>query len=276
MRLSLTASGAWCLQGRKLTKRRRSESADPPAVASPASVPVKPSPSDFPELQESAKRFSGLSPKAQKLHSASPYRPALGNNASPTIQELFSRQAACHSPGGAKPSSAPASAAVKPVSPHQAAASSTQLLAPSRSVQRQSSLRPDSATPESSPEKQHESQLVKQVAGILSEALSASPAGKAACRRSIEKDKRAVQPTASGANARHQSSTCDRGSAVQQTSGANEQAIDVSSPAGKGDNSAPRSADMQNGQPSQGNRASQKQNRKSSKFSMAEVIEILD
>lgn len=245
-----------------MTKRRRSESADPPEAASTSTAPVKPSPSDFPELQGTAKRFSGLSPRAQKLHSASPHRP--------TIQERFSRQAAYQSPGGAKASSAPASAASKPASAHQAAASGTTLLAPSRCVQRQHSVGPDSAALESSPEKQH---LVKQAAGILSEALSASPAGKAACRRSTDKVEWAGQPTASSANAKQQSSTHDRGSAVQQTSGADEQAMDVSSP---GSASAARSADMQSGQPSQGSRGLQKQNRKCRKFLMTDVIDLLD
>ena len=276
VRLLCTTNGAWCLQGRKMTKRRRSESAGPPEVASPSAAPAKPLPSNFPELHGSAKRFAALSPKAQKLNFASPHRPARGDIASPTIQELFSRQAACQSPDGAKPSPARASAAGKPASVHRVADSGTKLVTPSRSVQRQTSVVLDSAAPGSSPEKQHDSCLVKEAAGLLSEVFSASPAGKAAYQRSIEKGERAGQPTASSGNARHQSSTCDRSSAVQQTVGADDQAIDVSRPAGKGEGSAPlsRSASMQSGQPSRSNRASQKQNRKSRKFSTAEVIEI--
>ena len=275
VRLLLTADGAWCLQGRQVTKRRRSESAGPPEAASPSAAPAKPSPSDFPELQGSAKRFSGLSPKAQKLNSASPHRPARGNTMSPTIQQLFSRQAACQSPGGAKPSSSPASAAVKPASAQQSAAAGTKLFAPSTSVQRQASEVLDSAVPESSSGNQHGSHLVKQAAGLLSDALSASPADKVAHRRSIEEGERAGQLTASSADPRHQSSTCDRSSAVQQTCETDEQAMHVSTSAGKGEGSASLdgSADMQSGQPSQ---ASRKQNRKSRKLSTAEVIVISD
>ena len=253
-----------------MSKRRRSESVDPPEAASPSAAPAKALPSDFPELQGSAKRFAGLSPKTQKLNSASPHRPAHrpGKPASPTIRDLFSRQATSQSPGGAKPSSSPASTAITVTAANQAAANGTRLVGPSRSVQRQTSVVADSTVPESSLEKQHEhGQLVKQLAEIL----SASPAGKAACRHNIEKAERAGQPTASIAVARHQRSSPDESSAAQQTSGADEQAINVSSPAGKGEATAPLSGNtrMQSGA-SQARKARQKQNRKS----MAEVIDL--
>lgn len=256
-----------------MTKRRRSESADPLEAASPSVAPVKALPSDFPELQGSAKRFAGLSPKAQRLNSASPHRPALGKTASPTIRDMFSRQAANQSPNGAKPSSSPASAAGKPTSANQAAANGRKLLTPSRCVQRQSSVVADSAVPEHSPEKQHDRHLVKQAAGMLSEVLSASPAGKAACRRSIERGEREGQPTASNAAARHQHSspTSPESSVAKQASGADEQAIDINNPAGKGEANAPLpgNARMQSGA-SPGRKARQKQDRKS----MAEVIDL--
>lgn len=234
--LHLIHHGCWCLQGRKVAKRRRSELADPLEATSPNVAAAQASPSDFPELQGSAKRFAGSSPK--QLNPASPHRPAvLGKTASPTIKQLFSRQAASQSPGGAKTSSAPASSAAKATSANQAVANGTDSMSPSRAVLRQTSVDGDSAAVKSGSEKQDDRHLVKQAAGMLSEVLRASPAGKAAYQRSLSKGGRAGQPPLPQAPARDGSSSPispDASSAVRQMSGDDEQAIDVSSPAGKG------------------------------------------
>ena len=249
-------------------------------AASPSAAAAQASPSDFPELQGSAKRFAGSSPNTQKLNPASPQRPAaLGKTASPTIKQLFSRQAASQSPGGAKTSSAPASsAAAQPTSANQVATSSSDWLSPSRAVLRQDSTGDDSAAAKTGPEKQDERHLVQQAAGMLSEVLRASPAGKAAHQRSLGKGGRAGQQTMPHAPARDQSSSPispDESSAVRQMSGDDEQAIDVSRPAGNtGAGSSGKTDDpLQSKQPQP---ASSKSRRKQNRTStpMAEVIDL--
>ena len=207
----------------------------------------------------------------------------LGKTASPTIQQLFSRQAAGPSPGGAKTSSAPAAARVKSVSAKQAKADSSKASVLSKPIQRQISAVAGEAVREGSHEKQHDKHLVEQAAGLLSEVFNSSPAGKAAYQRSVggqgtRHRERAGQPAGCSATARSQNSSPDEGSAVQQTSGADEQAVDISSPAGKRDGSASMSRSTEMGQNDhfQGSKAWQRQKRKSDRKLPKEPAEVID
>lgn len=268
-------------------KKRRSRSPDPLEVTSPGRTPAQPSPSAFPELLDSAKRFAVVSPRP-KLTSPSRHRPMLGKPASPTIQQLFSRQAASQSPGGAKPSSAPASAPVKSMSGNPAGGAEPAVVC--TSVKGHESAAAATAVRERRPHEQRDRLLVnKQATGILSEVVNSSAAGRVAPLRSVISGERGGQQAVSGADAMNQSSTPispDESSGVQQTSGADEQVMDVTSPARTGgrSDSSPESTGGQGGQSAHGVRVGRNWNRQERKLrkqfsgrqsiAAAEVIEL--
>ena len=272
-----------------MVKRRRSHSPNPPEATPPSGPSAQPSsPSAFPELLGSAKRFAVTSPKASKLNSASPHRSMLGKPASPTIQQLFSRQAASQSPAGAKTSSAPASAAVKSRA-NPAVTDRAKLDEVSRCVKgREPFDDAVTAAQKGCLDEQQASPLVKQAVGILSEVVNSSAAGRALLR-SIKSTEKAGQPRLPGATATGQSSSPvspDESSTVQQTSGADERALDLTSPARGRDRSGSlsRSTDLQGGQTSHTARVGKARRRQNStrqfsgreSIAAAEVIDLVD
>lgn len=284
----------YVLQGRKVVKRRRSQSPDPPEATPPGVPPAQlSSPSAFPELLGSAKRFAVTSPRAKKLNSASPYQPMLGKPASPTIQQLFSRQAAGQSPAGAQTSPASASAPVKSASANPAVADIAKPVELTTSVKGRKSAGAATAVQERCPEEQRDRSLAKQAVGILSEVVNSSASGRAAQLRSIRSAERAGRSRLSGANAVDQSSSPispDESCGVQQMSGPDEQAMDITSPVGARDRSGSlsRSTDLHGGQSGHGARFRQAWRRQEEKaarkgfgrahasVAAAEVINLLD
>lgn len=272
-------------------KRRRSQSPDPLEATPPDMPPAQlSSPSVFPELLGSAKRFAVTSPKANKLNSASPHRPTLGKPASPTIQQLFSRQAASQSPAGARPSPAPAPAPVKSASANPAVADSAKPTELCRSVKGHKPAGAATAVQERCPEEQRGRPLAKQAVGILSEVVKSSAAGRAAHLRSIRSAEKAGQARLSGASAMDRSSSPvspDESSAVQQMPGADE-AMDITSPerTTNRSGSSSRSTDVRGGESGHGTRVSKPWRRQEQKaarkgfgrasVAAAEVINLVD
>ena len=274
-----------CPQERKANKRRRSASPIPSQLASP---PTQPSPSLFPELLESAKRFAVASPKPNKLTSESPHRPSPGKTASPTIKQLFSRQAASQSPANAKPK--PSSAMGQSIPPKsvpgsQAAADGHGSFAPSRvQTQRAASAAATAkaTTRAVTPDRQDDTDLVKHAAGLLSQAIKSSPASQAAHRRSAQRATATAEDN--DIAARHQRSSPispDAGSAVEDADSAGKQELDVSSPARKqeGGASASRAGAVHRQRPlgSQASRRPVKrQNQQPKRQPLAQEAEVID
>ena len=237
------------------------------------SPPTQPSPSAFPELLGSAKRFAAASPRPHKVTSPS-HRPSPGKPASPTIQQLFSRQAASQSPAASKavsnlskPVSIPAKIAFgKRAAADNLAASASQATA-------------RAGTPQS----QDDSSLVKQAAELLSEAYKTSPAGKAHHRSSRRADSVRAAAWPQGPSAL----SPDAASAVEAERTPSEQAVEVDSPAhGQQGGAAlqlPRSTGMHSQRSAGSHQGSHKSNqRQRGKLDrrpsgqQAEVIDLLD
>ena len=220
------------------------------------------------------------SPKPDKLISASPRRLSATKTASPTIKQLFSRQAASQSPAAAKPASSSAvgeSVPAKSTSDREPAAGNHGLSACSRPVQAQRTAPAAATARATTPDRQDDRDLVKHATGLLSQAIKSSPASQAAHPHSGQR----AQAEAAARHQRSRPISPDAGSAVEDAASAGKQELDVTSPVRKqeGGVSATRAGAMHQRRalgPQASHRNVNRQNLQPSRQSSAEEADVID